>query len=388
MLALGNLKAAARMRKLDRFSLRSDISREESLKGTMSWLCMAQDATQNGGVSACYSVKSESWLGSYPETTGYIIQSFVMYAEHSGDKSFLDRAFKMAEWEIDILNPDGGTPGQFYFADEETTIGSVAFNTGQLAIGLSYVMKRRDEMDAALREKLEAGSLRVIAYLQECLNAEGYFERGVSGFSAHGRLSHNLMTAWGLHALSLEMASSSGEADGLRSTEYYMNNVNEHHWPTNTGIDEAEKDFPRTHALGYHVQGVAEVGLLADRSDMLERATDILDAALPLIDAEGNFSGRVKKNWQPGTEWNCLTGSSQFAIVYVRLGKLQNKPHYVHAANRLIQNVIGTQIVNHPNRAYDYGVRGSYPFSLKGYNRASFCNWAAKFHVDSLLWSL
>jgi len=354
----------------------------------MKWLCNAQDATNNGGVAATFDVGSESWTGSYPETTGYIMQTFVDFYEYSKDKTNLDRAIRMAEWEIDILTPEGGTPGQRFYSNEPVTAAPVAFNTGQVAIGLSSVLKQREKMTNITRQKIESGAQKIIRYLRNCINSKGFFEKGLSEASAHGRLSHNLMTSWGLYVLSMSIQDSAGVADAIRTAEYYMNTVNEHYWPNNTGIDDPEKDYPRTHALGYHIQGLAEIGLLENRSDMIAMTTNMLKQALPVIDQKGNFSGRVKKNWRRGADWNCLTGSSQFAIVYSKLGKLQVIPEFIDAARRLNQNVIQTQVFGLAKDGYNYGVRGSFPFSIRGYNRASYNNWAAKFHVDSLLLSI
>jgi hypothetical protein len=49
----------------------------------MSWLCRAQDAGGDGGVSRSYALRHmrahgrRGWLASYPETTGYIIPTFL-----------------------------------------------------------------------------------------------------------------------------------------------------------------------------------------------------------------------------------------------------------------------------------------------------------------------
>jgi len=57
----------------------------------MQWLIRAQDAGRNRGVS--YGVEfGGSFLESYPETTGYIIPTFLAYGDRTGDASFQQRA--------------------------------------------------------------------------------------------------------------------------------------------------------------------------------------------------------------------------------------------------------------------------------------------------------
>ncbi len=50
------------------------------LAGVIDWLCRAQDIRDGhpdaGGVSAGWSFE-DGWLPSYPETTGYIIETFL-----------------------------------------------------------------------------------------------------------------------------------------------------------------------------------------------------------------------------------------------------------------------------------------------------------------------
>ena len=54
------------------------------LRGAIDWLCRAQDVRKHkhdaGGVAAGWSFE-DGWLPSYPETTGYIIETFIAAAE-------------------------------------------------------------------------------------------------------------------------------------------------------------------------------------------------------------------------------------------------------------------------------------------------------------------
>ncbi len=44
----------------------------------------------------------EGWYRPYPETTGYIIPTFLAYAAYSKDPSYIDRAVRMGRWELGI----------------------------------------------------------------------------------------------------------------------------------------------------------------------------------------------------------------------------------------------------------------------------------------------
>src|SRR6267154_4038335 len=80
------------------------------LQSAMQWLCRAQDATGNGGISYGYGFL-EGWLPAYPETTGYAIPTFLRYASFIGEDSYVKRALIMAEWELTVQATDGGFAG-------------------------------------------------------------------------------------------------------------------------------------------------------------------------------------------------------------------------------------------------------------------------------------
>ncbi len=74
----------------DALGLRERMAADvEHLRAAMAWLCRAQDAAaaasgiDRGGVSAGYYLAS-GWLPPYPETTGYIIETFLQYAAGGG----------------------------------------------------------------------------------------------------------------------------------------------------------------------------------------------------------------------------------------------------------------------------------------------------------------
>ena len=78
---------------------------EAHLRGAIDWLCHAQDvrngAPDAGGVSAGWSFE-DGWLPGYPETTGYIIETFVAAAAILKRPELVERAGRMIDWELSI----------------------------------------------------------------------------------------------------------------------------------------------------------------------------------------------------------------------------------------------------------------------------------------------
>ena len=111
------------------------------LTATINWLCRAQDVRNDrldsGGVSAGWSFE-DGWLPSYPETSGYIVETFVEAARILEKPELIFRAEKILDWELSIQNHDGSFPGHF----GEKGSSPVIFNTGQIMHGLNCGFER------------------------------------------------------------------------------------------------------------------------------------------------------------------------------------------------------------------------------------------------------
>jgi len=51
-------------------------SNDTHIRAALAWLLRAQDLGEDAGFCAIYSF-AEGWMGSYPETTGYIIPTLL-----------------------------------------------------------------------------------------------------------------------------------------------------------------------------------------------------------------------------------------------------------------------------------------------------------------------
>jgi len=114
----------------------------------MDWLCRAQDVTGCGGVSGGYHYH-DGWQPPYPETTGYIIPTFLRYAAFNGDESYIERAVRMGDWELEIQLPSGAVRGGIGTNDYP-----IVFNTGQVILGWTSLYGETKEsrfLNAAIR---------------------------------------------------------------------------------------------------------------------------------------------------------------------------------------------------------------------------------------------
>ena len=123
------------------------------LRGAIDWLCHAQDMRDGrsdaGGVAAGWSFE-DGWLPGYPETTGYIIETFLAAAPVLQRPELVERAGRMIDWELSLQAADGAFPGHF----GEPGSHPVIFNQGQIMHGLvaGYTqLGRQDCLEAGLR---------------------------------------------------------------------------------------------------------------------------------------------------------------------------------------------------------------------------------------------
>ena len=131
----------------------SESDHLDHLRAAIDWLCLAQDVRHDkpdsGGVSAGWSFE-DGWLPSYPETSGYIVETFLAAAAVLDRPDLIDRARRIIDWELSIQRPDGAFPGHF----GEPGSQPVVFNTGQIMHGMlaGYLQLRRTEcLEAAVR---------------------------------------------------------------------------------------------------------------------------------------------------------------------------------------------------------------------------------------------
>ena len=120
------------------------MNRYENLVNAVSFLVKSIDSKTNGS-SAVYSRifhPLKGWSNPYPETTGYIIPTFLDLSKNEKFENLEEKAINMGEWLLSIQNSDGSFPGGIY---SKKIKSKSIFNTAQIIIGLVNLSKKTGE---------------------------------------------------------------------------------------------------------------------------------------------------------------------------------------------------------------------------------------------------
>ena len=353
----------------------SDLSH---LKAAMEWLCRAQDATGTGGCSASYRFAC-GWAQPYPETTGYIISTFLLYAAFSRDSSYITRAKQMGDWEIEIQLPSGAVRG-----GSGVNPYPIVFNTGMVILGWT------DLYNLTRDEKYLSAAVRAANWLCDNIDDDGKWSRHVYNdipHAYHSRVSWSLLEVYKATTLRkyYEVAT--------KNIKWVLSNVNSNDWIDYMGFSKKENPF--THTIAYTLRGLLECGCIFEGEmknlthQLVVRVADRLMLKYELNKkhpnaAPGHFPGRFDSNWQSDKSFSCLTGNSQIAIIWLRLFQIYKDARFLNSALNIMDLLKGLQNIKSKNEGIRGALGGSYPI-WGDYMTYAFPNWAVKFFADALM---
>ena len=349
-----------------------ELDHATHLAGVIDWLCRAQDIRDGhpdaGGVSAGWSFE-DGWLPSYPETTGYIIETFLAVSKVLKRPDLEKRARRMIDWELSIQQNDGAFPGHFGEAGSRPVI----FNTGQIMHGMlaGYLQLGRQECLAAA---VKAG-----LWLVRQQDADGCWHR-----FEHNDVPHvyNTRGTWALAATGLIANEPELTQAARRNLDWALTQQTTCGWFCTNAFTPDKAPF--THTIAYAIRGFLESGILLDDARYLSAALAAARGMAQVQRADGWLAGTYTDNWMPCANYSCLTGVAQMSLNWTRLAQDGGAPEFRENARRAIGYVKRAQRLNDADEAARGGIAGSSPI-WGDYSRFEYPNWAAKFFADALM---
>jgi hypothetical protein len=342
----------------------------EHLHEAMQWLKRAQDAGSDRGVA--YGVRFGGDFDlSYPETTGYICQTFVEQGQLSQDQELIDRAVDMGDWEIAIQMSDGAVMGGKYNTDPSPAV----FNTGMVLLGWGPLIRHTGE------ERFKEAARRACDWLLEMQEPNGNWIRGNSKFAAAGSTLYNVKAAWGLCEAGIALGNDEYVQAAVRNAEYCVSLQHANGWFPDCCLSDPKK--PLLHTIAYTMQGLIGIGKLTERTDLIDAARLTADAQAKLMGDDGFLPGMQDANFRSAASWCCLTGSAQTSIVWSELFNLTQIDEYRQLAGRINNYLMVHHDIRNSDPRIRGGLAGSWPVH-GAYGRLLILNWATKFLVDAL----
>lgn len=349
----------------------SDPGTERVLPALMAWMAEAQDRsrTHDGGVARDFSLLN-GWASSYPETTGYIVPTFLAYAERTAEPVWRERALRMADWLVRIQLPEGGFQGGKI---DSTPVVPVTFNTGQILLGLAAAERATGNYREAMRKAAD--------WLVRTQDDDGCWRRNPTPFAAQGEKEYETHVAWGLlEAARIDTDRGYAQA-ALANVRWAISAQGSDGWLRKCCLDDPA--HPLTHTIGYALRGMLEAYGFSGDTAFLQAARRTADGLLSALQPDGRLPGRMNPGWTGAVRWVCLTGSAQVAHSWLLLFQHTGEAAYLDAARRANSFVRRTVRLDGPPDVRG-GVKGSFPVD-GDYGRFQYLNWAPKFLADSLM---
>jgi folate-dependent phosphoribosylglycinamide formyltransferase PurN len=354
-------------------NLRCGFTDEDHLRAAAQWLAAAQDSQSDGGVAGRYQL-NRGWTSSYPETTGYIVPTFIALSRALPGAGFRERAERAVGFLLSVQLPDGGFPG-LEIADNRTAPSP--FNTGQILHGLTAWHRETGD------EEVRIAAERAVKWLVGLQDPDGAFRR----YAYEGRASTYSaylacrLAEWGDYA-----TDRAASAAASRHLGWTLAHRRSNDWIALAGFDEEQHqaDEAFTHTIAYTLAGILSTAEALGRSDGIAAATAAAERLARRLELSRFLPGLIGNDWRGRSRYACLTGNCQMALIWFRLHSRSRNLRLVNAALKAIDLVKLAQPMRNPNPGLFGGIPGSDPIH-GSYIEGAVPNWAAKYFIDALL---
>jgi len=349
----------------------------ERAQAAVEWLIRGQDASDDDGVSLGFFPCDDAdgdWRRSYPETTGYIITSLLNYAEQFSDSRVRSAALAMAQWETEVQMESGAVQGGVVCTSDQQT--PATFNTGMVLDGWCTALT------TAASPAVEGSARHAADFLLSDQRDDGYFRTNGAFVKEDEIKTYNCLCGWALYRFGDIVDDDRYRNSAVRAAEAAVRQQQPNGWFANNCLTRS--DAPLLHTIGYTLQGVLEVGLLARREDFIASVKLGVNPLLAAMNKHGYLPGRFYSDWQPAGFSSCLTGSAQLAIVMYRLFQHTHDKKYLAAADRVIDFLKSLQRDRTPIDGCNGALAGSFPI-FGSYMQGGYPNWATKYLLDGLM---
>lgn len=338
----------------------------------LKWILKSIEATKGMGSSHHY-MPVWGWAAAYPETTGYLIETLLDYAELRADEHLRKVAFSCADWLCAIQLENGAFAGN--------TVGNThpsVFNTAQILFGLSRAaLVAKGEQQ---REKYEKAVLAAVKWMLQIMEPDGSWRTAafVPGYvpSYYTRALMGLLFAANTlpYYAGKEIYQDEIKEKARLALTFYAHCFLPNGAIKDWGFHPGATAF--THTLAYTLEGFWHCSKWLNAPEILSKIQYSADILLAVRDKAGKTAGRYNDRWEGDYTFICPTGHAQLSILYHDMGLHTGEKHYTAASKAFLQEIL-------PYQTAAGALPGSVPF-WGPYMRFRYPNWSVKFLLDAL----
>ena len=348
------------------------------LDAAISWINHSIDRNDGKGSSGIYTFH-HGWLEPYPETSGYIIPTLISYSRLTNHVEYVERAIKLSDWEIDLQLSSGAIRGGVGI-----NAYPIVFNTGQVMIG--WLAMYNHSKDAKYLEAAE----RSAQWLVQIMDEDGKWAKNTYNNLPH---AYNIRVTWPLLETGLITKNELFVKAAEKNIKWVLANSKDNGWVDHMGFTTNETPF--THTIAYTIRGLIECGVLLEDNKIKKQTLDLAFKAADSVrksyefhqhkrKIRGMLPGQLDHSWSSDSNYSCLTGNAQFAIIWLKLYQLTGNVSFLNSSIQIMEQLKSTQNLKTFNKGIRGGVPGSYP-TWGDYIHFGYPNWAAKFFADALI---
>ncbi len=339
-----------------------------SLKHTSEWL--KKSFIEGRGGSSAHFSPLIGWSKPYPETTGYIIPTLVKL-NYFFDEDYIKYANNLADWLIKIQNSDGSWSGGLY---PSSKLAPSIFNSCQIIKGLVNLYKETNK-GIYIESAIKSGN-----YIKKQFGTNGLFIG--NDYKTVITPSYYTTAIWPL----LELSSVSEDNELQEKSILFLDKILERKMDngffSGCGFGTSKKAF--THTIAYTIRGLQECSRILRNNDYAEACNESIEFFIKKSElTNGRLPGSFDESLNQSSDSVCLTGNSQFALIFFLHYEKDEDLRIINSASKLINFVCNTQGKSLLPQTKG-GVAGSWPI-YGTYMFMRYPNWAAKYHADSLM---
>lgn len=341
-----------------------------AVRAAIDWLLHNQQQGNDGGF-ATYDFAT-GWTSSYPETSGYIAETFLKWPQLRENENIVTAAERALNWLLSIQKPSGGWAGGYYSENRP----EIVFNTGQVLRGMyqGYLFFKKTEYIDAARKAAD--------WLVKIQHSGGYWDKHVYMNAVR---VYDTYVAAPLYELGVLLQEPLYREAAIKNVLWVVR----HKQLPNGWFEDADNtlkhnDKPILHTIAYTLDGLLDVAIHTGNEEIFESSLKTALAIENKLKAEKVLKGRYDRNWT-GHRSICNTGVAQVAVVFAKLYRKTSETHWKDSYNRLINYLLQQQIdVQDPN--LKGALTGSSPIWGR-YEPFRLPNWGVKYLIDALMYN-